>query len=284
MTAQPLDGRDPIDLPGFTYLPRLMSAAEGDALAAYFASLTPLWERRYADGAHARQGGGAGRLTRPVYWLGAWQFACLGYYAEPDHVTDRSVRAEPIPASMQTLLDRLGPTLAAHDPARPEPPNTCLINYYGRGVQDGPPVDYARLRMHRDAEPGPVVMFSVGQPGLFEMLEPDRLTEPELAVWLRHRSAVVFSGPRFKDHLYHRVTRVRYGQAPALTCRVPGFEVRRVSVSFRHVPESAIADLDDLGLAARADVLPYVETLAETSAHFRDQLARLTGAPAPRSG
>ncbi len=274
-TTEPLDGREALDLGGFTYLPRFMSAAEGEALGAYFASLTPLWEHRYVGGAHGRQGGGERRLTRPVYWLGAWQFACLGYYAEPDHVADRCVRAEPIPPVMQRVLERLTPTLAQHDGQQAALPNTCLINYYGREVRDGPPVDYARLRMHRDAEPGPVVMFSVGQPALFELVDAERPGEPELSMWLRHRSAVVFSGPEYKDRLYHRVTRVRYGQAPVLTCQVPQFEVRRISVSFRHVPEQHIADLADLGPEARDAVRPYVETLAQSSPHFQDQLAQL---------
>lgn len=273
--ASTLPGNEPLDLPGFTYLPRFLSAAEGAALGEYFAGLRPIWEQRFADDDHGRQGAGERRLTRPVYWLGAWQFACLGYYSEPDHLADRSVRAEPFPPVMQTALERLRSAIARHGPDDALP-NTCLINYYGREVSTGPPRDYARLRMHRDSEPGPVVMLSVGQPAQFELVDPARPQDPELSLWVRHRSAVIFSGPRYKDHLYHRVTRVRYGKQPALTCRVPGFEVRRVSVSFRYVPEEHIQDLAALSPEARAKVLGYVETLAQGSPHFDAQLRALT--------
>jgi len=274
MNRDPEDGRSTIERPGFSYLPRFISAAEGDELIAYFGGLTPIWEQRHKDGAHGRTGEHSRRLTRPVYWLGAWQFACLGYYAEPDFREDRCLRAEGFPPVMQTILDRLRPTLEAHDPTFEDPPNSCLINYYGREVGDGPPRDYARLRMHRDGEPGPVVMFSIGQPGLLEFVDPDKSDSPELAVWTRHRSVSVLSGPDFKDRLYHRVTEVRHGLKPELQARIASFEVRRVSVSFRHVPDELISNYDGLSERSRAQVREYVEELAEHSAHFRSQIAR----------
>ncbi|HHH28306.1 MAG TPA: hypothetical protein ENK57_08175, partial [Polyangiaceae bacterium] len=196
------------------------------------------------------------------------------YYAEPDYREDRCVQAEPFPQVMNDILARLLPTLIAHDPTVGAPPNTCLINYYGREVGEGPPRDYARLRMHRDGEPGPVVMFSIGQPGRLEFLDPDRSKTPELAVWTRHRSVSVLSGPEFKDRLYHRVTQVRHGQQPEISCRVPGFETRRVSVSFRHVPEELITPFARLKAEARASVRDYVVELAHHSAHFGEALRR----------
>lgn len=271
------DGRRVIERPGFSYLPQFISRDEGDALIRCFAGLLPLWERRHQPGAHQRAGSRGGRLTRPVYWLGAWQFACLGYYAEPDHRDGRCVRAEPFPAVMQDILERLRPTLQAwHSEGSAEVeselPNTCLINYYGREVGQGVPVDQARLRMHRDGEPGPVIMFSVGQPGRLEFLDPDRSPEPELAVWTRHRSVTILSGPEFKDRLYHRVVRVRMGQEPRMDCRLDGFELRRVSVSFRHVPDALICELGDLPADRREQVRGYVEQLAAESEHFAAQL------------
>ncbi len=256
---------------GLSYLPRFCSSEDARELAAFFAELHPLWEKRYADGARSRRGG-TGRLTRPVYWLGAWQFAALGYYAEPDYLVDRCVRAEPMPAVMLRILERLRPELEAHGDVGPLP-NTCLINYYGshNGVNGGPPVDVARLRMHQDAEPGAVVLFSVGQPAQFEFVMPEDPT-PEHSLWVRNRSVVLFSGEEFKDRLYHRVTRVRHGQDPVLPAHIDAFSVRRVSVSFRHVPERHIYDLGDLGEDARAIATPYVEQLAEHSEHFRRQL------------
>ncbi len=275
--ADPQDGRRAIERPGFTYFPHFISKEEGAELIAYFDALLPLWEHRHRGGAHARSGGGARRLTRPVYWLGAWQFACLGYYAEPEHREDRCVRAEPFPSVMDRILDRLREPLAQwHGEAPPEAPaelpNTCLINYYGREVGQGVPVDFARLRMHRDGEPGPVIMFSIGQPGLLEFLDPERSPEPELGVWTRHRSVTILSGPEFKDRLYHRIVRVRSGREPELKSRLDNFEVRRVSVSFRYVPDALISDLGQLPEERREQVRGYVEQLAEESEHFRAQL------------
>jgi alkylated DNA repair dioxygenase AlkB len=260
---------------GYSYLPRFISQEEAQGLADYFAGLHPIWEKRHADGSSPRRGGD-GRLTRPVYWLGAWQFASLGYYAEPDHLIDKCVRAEPLPEIMVTILERLRPELVRHGDEGAIP-NTCLINFYGseRKGERSPPVDYARLQMHRDAEPGPVVMFSVGQPAQFEFVEPEG-EEPEHSQWIRNRSVVVLSGANYKDRLYHRVTRVRYGQDPELTSKLEGFSVRRVSVSFRHVPENAITDLGQLGSDARSVVIPYVEELAKSSEHFRAQLDTLS--------
>lgn len=274
----PCSSPDRGDLPvrddGFSYLPRFITTAEAEELGAFFANLHPLWEKRYVDGDASRRGG-EGRLTRPVYWLGAWQFAALGYYAEPDHLHDKCVRAEPLPPVMVQILERLRPELATHGDTGPLP-STCLINYYGseRKRPGGPPVDYARLRMHRDAEPGPVVMFSVGQPAQFEFVDPQG-SEPEHSQWLRHRSVVVLSGPNYKDRFYHRVTRVRHGREPVLAAQLDGFAVRRVSVSFRHVPERHIRDLGELGEDARAVAEPYVRELAAHSAHFRAQLQTL---------
>lgn len=273
ISSSPLqDGRSSIELPGFSYLPRFIRADEADALIEYFSGLAPIWEQRHRGDDHARRGEHGRRLTRPVYWLGAWQFACLGYYAEPHHREDRCLRAEAFPPVMQTVLDRLRPALHTHDASFHDPPNSCLINYYGRQIERGRPRDYARLRMHRDGEPGPVVMFSIGQPGLLEFLDPDRGEEPELAVWTRHRSVTILSGPEFKDRLYHRVSEVRHGLEPEIASPLADFEVRRVSVSFRHVPGELIKDFDELSEPSRALVRDYVEELAEHSEHFSRQL------------
>lgn len=281
--AETLTGHEPLEVPGFSYLPRFISEAEGEALLRYFGSLTPLWESRYVGEHAAREGQTQRRLTRPVYWLGAWQFACLGYYAPPQHVDEKCVRAEPMPQLMRELLERLAPQLAAH--GADAAPNTCLINYYGSELTTDAkgrpqPVDYARLRMHRDHEPGPVVMFSLGQPALFEFVDPQTPDAPEVSLWLKNRSVVLFSGPKFKDRLYHRVTRVRHGDSPKMPEVLPDFRLRRVSVSFRFVPEAHIKSLRELSEGAQAQVRGYVEQLAVRSEHFRDELASLP-LPAP---
>ncbi len=276
--SEPADGRSAIQLPGFTYAPQLIGKGESESLIEYFGSLHPLWEQRYRDESNPRNDSHSRRLTRPVYWLGAWQFACLGYYSEPDHREHRCVRADPFPAVVRTILNRLENVIIEHH-AEPEDrslgslPNTALINYYGREVGQGVPVDYARLRMHRDHEPGPVLMFNIGQPALLEFLDPDRSEEPELRLWMRHRSIAIISGPDFKDRLYHRVAQVRTGTLPAMHSTVPNFELRRVSVSFRHVPPEFIQSFSDLPEESQRLVRDYVETLAESSAHFKQQLA-----------
>jgi hypothetical protein len=269
----PEDGRLPIERPGFSYLPKFITKEESEELIEYFGAIRPIWERRHRADDHQRRGRHSGRLTRPVYWLGAWQFACLGYYAEPDHRTDRCVRGEPFPQVMQRILDRVRGPLQSHPSGGlPVLPNTCLINYYGREVGRGVPVDFARLRMHRDGEPGPVVMFNIGQPGLLEFLDPDRSPDPELRVWTRHRSVTILSGPDFKDRLYHRIVQVRNGGHPKMGTTISDFELRRISVSFRHVPDELISDFIELPVERRERVREYVQKLSAHSGHYRAQL------------
>ncbi len=268
------DGRSAIEQPGFTYHPHFITKEESEELIAYFGALKPLWEQRFRDREKARSDAQSRRLTRPVYWLGAWQFATLGYYAEPDYREHRCLRAEPLPPVMQGILERARPVLAAYHEAQESSalPTTCLINYYGREVGDGVPRDYARLRMHRDGEPGPVIMFNIGQAGLLEFLDPDKSPDPELRLWTRHRSLSILSGPDYKDRLYHRITQVRTGDIPAMHSQLANFELRRVSVSFRHVPEDLIEDFGQFPNDAQVQIRDYVETLAESSPHFKEQL------------
>ncbi len=276
---KPLPGIDGIDVPGFSYLPGFITPGEGEALLRYFGSLKPLWESRHVGEKSLRQGQGTRRLTRPVYWLGAWQFACLGYYSLPHHQHEKCVRAEPLPELMTNIVRRLAPKLAEHQTAteQGQTPNTCLINYYGSELtRDSTgrvqPRDYARLRMHRDAEPGPVVMFSLGRPALFEFVDGATPEQAAHALWLQDRSVVIFSGAHFKDHLYHRVTRVLHGDTSMMPSVLEGFRLMRVSVSFRTVPEAHIKPLREFSQEAQAKVRGYVEQLASSSEHFRAEL------------
>ena len=142
-------------------------------------------------------------------------------------------------------------------------------------LETGRPATYARLRMHRDGEPGPVVMFSIGQPGLLEFVDPAVGNEPELSIWTRHRSVNILSGSEYKDRLYHRITEVRHGREPVITSQIDRFETRRVSVSFRHVHESLISNLDEMADESRAQISDYIEELAQHSSHFKAQLNRV---------
>ncbi|MCP4448369.1 MAG: alpha-ketoglutarate-dependent dioxygenase AlkB [Myxococcales bacterium] len=273
------DGRRAIETPGLTYHPHFISKEESEELIRFFGAQMPLWEQRHRDPEHRRSEDHSRRLTRPVYWLGAWQFACLGYYAEPNYREHRCMRAEALPEVMQTILERARPILAEyHQGVDPEPtppalPNTCLINYYGREVGKGVPRDYARLRMHQDLEPGPAILFNIGQAGLLEFIDPEVSLDPVCGVWARHRSLGIFSGPEFKDRLYHRVSQVRTGDKPEIHTQLDNFELRRVSVSFRHVPQNLIEDFSELPNEAQSKVRDYVEELARTSPHYRAQLA-----------
>lgn len=283
-THNPQSGRAAIEQTGLSYLPQFIEQNEAQTLIEYFGGLHPLWEQRHSGTSHGRSARHGRQLTRPVYWLGAWQFASLGYYAEPEHRLHRCLRAEPFPPVMRQILERLKPVVeGSHtdemlDSTNRSPtsvlPNTCLINYYGRKVGEGVPVDCARLRMHRDGEPGPVIMFNIGQAGLLEFLDPEISDLPELSVWTRHRSVTIISGPDFKDRLYHRVSQVRTGAEPAMHCRLKNFQLRRVSVSFRHVPGELIEDYKTLPSENRQKIQGYVEELSRHSAHFRKQWVR----------
>ena len=145
--------------------------------------------------------------------------------------------------------------------------------HYGseRKIKHESPTDYARLSMHRDAEPGAVAMLSIGQPAQFEFVAASA-ESPQHAQWVRHRSVVIISGREYKDELYHRITRVRHGLEPKLDIQLDHFNLRRVSVSFRHVPEEHIHDLGQLSERAQGIARPYVEELAKHSQHFRQQL------------
>jgi DNA oxidative demethylase len=279
MTVEPHKGAEPIEVPGFSYLPRFITQPESEALLRYFGSIKPLWESRYVGERAGREGQSSRRLTRPVYWLGAWQFACLGYYAAPNHLEEKCLRAEPLVPELVSVLERLAPKLAFHQTPeeRGQQPNTCLINYYGSELTKDAkgrtqPRDYARLKMHRDGEPGPVVMFSLGQPALFEFVDGAKPETPELSLWLANRSVVILSGAHYKDFLYHRVVRVRHGDNPVMPKVLDDFLLRRVSVSFRFVPEEHIKSLRDFSPGAQAQVRGYVEQLAQSSAHFKNEL------------
>jgi hypothetical protein len=73
-------------------------------LLDWLGSLHPLWEQRYSTRRPPPPGKTQRPLLRPVYWLGNWQFACLGYYEPPRGTRDRAVAAEPFPPVMATMI------------------------------------------------------------------------------------------------------------------------------------------------------------------------------------
>jgi DNA oxidative demethylase len=259
---------------GHFYFPSFVSAEESRAIEEWLVTLAPLWERRH------RRGSGEERwLLRPVYWLGSWQFACLDYYRPPNGTRERCVRAEPFPRALRGLVAR-AEELARERFRAPDLPagwrlNTCLVNFYGSGRQDGRWVDAARVGEHRDFEPGPVASISIGERALLQFVaraRPGASAPVVLSQWLDDRSLQVFGGPLFKERTLHRVQRVDRRSGRELPPAIDGFRTRRVNFTFRYVPEEDVLAFADLSPATRDDVREYVERLAETSPFFRRAL------------
>lgn len=267
------------------YLPAFLSAREHLEIRRWLASIHPLWEERYArrdDGTAPRTEpeGAPRRLLRPVYWLGAWQFACLNYYRPPRGVHDRAVAAEPFPPALARLLPLIEDS--AHDafPARDIPRgwhlNTCLVNFYGDRVGgEGARENLARVGEHKDFEPGPVASISLGERALFQFVSSNARGERDaiaLEQWLDDGSLQLFAGDRFKTRLFHRVQRVDRRDGVHFDVDVPGFDTRRVNLTFRWVPDEHIVRFRNLSPRAREDVRRYVEELARHSPFFAREL------------
>ena len=153
-------------------------------------------------------------LLRPVYWLGNWQFACLGYYEPPRRTHDVAVAAEPFPPVLARLVAQIEKRVRRDFPPQFVPRkwhlNTCLVNFYGSRIVDGKTVDAARVGEHRDFEPGPVASLSLGERARFQFVRRGATENapPVRTEWLDDGSLQIFAGPRWKDDLLHRVQRV----------------------------------------------------------------------------
>ena len=269
-----------------------MSAAEREAILAWLATLSPLWEMRFSTRVPPPKGQAQRRLLRPVYWLGNWQFACLDYYRPPRGVVDRCVRAEPFPPVLRGAVARIEKLARSRfrgeDLPRDWALNTCLVNFYGSRLEDGRWVDTARVGDHRDFEPGPVASVSLGERALLQFVTPSRPGRPGdvvLTQWLDDGSLQLFGGPQWKERTLHRVQRVDRRGGFELPPRMSDFRTRRVNFTFRFVPERHVTAFADLAPGPREDVRAYVETLARGSAFFRAELARAAaGPPGSRQG
>ena len=262
------------------YDPGFLSREDAARLGEWLCTLHPLWEDRRADHRPLRQGQTRRRLLRPVYWLGSWQFACLDYYRPPLGLTDRCVKAEPFPpwlaARVREIEALARRTYSGADLPERWTLNTCLINLYGQRREGEQWIDSARVRAHRDFEPGPVASLSLGERALLQFVE-DRYPEPPGAVvaqqWLGDGSLQLMGGPRWKDGLLHRVDRVerrsgRHFEFPLLD----DFRTRRINLTFRHVPDEHVVRYAGLAEQARRDVQRYVELLAVHSPFFAEEL------------
>jgi alkylated DNA repair protein (DNA oxidative demethylase) len=257
--ALPRDSRGLLLHPGF------LSDSDRAEIRAWLATIHPLWEHRYPTGRPPPRGEVQRRLLRPVYWLGNWQFACLGYYEPPRGVHDRAVQAEPYPPVLARVVRAIEARVRGAVPPAFVPAgwtlNTCLVNFYGDRRTAAGWEDVARVGEHRDFEPGPVASVSLGARARFQFVAPGAGGAPVRTMVLEEGALQVFSGPLWKDALLHRVQRVdgRGGDVPP---DVPDFRTRRVNFTFRWVPEAHVVPFARLGAQAREDVREYVRALA----------------------
>lgn len=265
---------------GLSYDPAFLSKSERAGLVAWLESLHPLWEERFSAHHPPPPGTTQRRLLRPVYWLGNWQFACLGYYHPPKGIHGRCVRAEPFPPLLASLVARIEQRTRALLAPRDVPPgwslNTCLVNYYGERIEQGKRIDTARVGEHKDFEPGPVASVSLGERALFQFVRSTRPGERdaiELQQWLDDSSLQIFGGERWKNQLFHRVQRVDRRDGHRFKLDVEGFETRRVNLTFRYVPEAHVAPYARLSAEDASDVRGYMETLAVRAPFFASELA-----------
>jgi alkylated DNA repair protein (DNA oxidative demethylase) len=265
--------------PAYLYVPGYVDDRTRAETMAWLETLRPLWEMRYSTRRPPPPGREQRPLLRPVYWLGSWQFACLDYYRPPRGVHDRCVAAEPFPPPLARMVADIERRVRRQFPERDVPRgwhlNTCLVNFYGSRRVGDRWVDGARVGEHRDFEPGPVASVSLGERALFQFVGRQAAGEaPVLTQWLDDGSLQVFGGPRWKEHTLHRVQRVDKKLGVELPPAIDGFRTRRINFTFRYVPDDHVVRFQDLGAEARADVAPYVEELARSSAFFRAELAR----------
>jgi alkylated DNA repair dioxygenase AlkB len=272
---------------GYLYDREAVDAATRAALLDWLATLHPIWEHRYSTRRPPPPGKAQRPLLRPVYWLGNWQFACLGYYEPPRRVRDCAVAAEPFPPVLARLIGAIEGRIRAQFPAADVPEgwhlNTCLINFYGHRRDGDRWVDVARVGDHRDFEPGPVASVSLGERALFQFVRRGAFDAPPVRnQWLDDGSLQAFAGGWWKDALLHRVQRVENRAGLELPPAIDGFRTRRVNFTFRYVPDADVVPFARLGAQARDDVAGYVAELARYAPFFRQALAAAGDVPDAR--
>jgi alkylated DNA repair dioxygenase AlkB len=266
----------------YHYDPRYLDATAREQILAWLATLHPLWEMRYSTRRAPPAGKEQRALLRPVYWLGNWQFACLGYYEPPRRIADCAVEAEPFPPPIARAARDAETVVRERFPAVDVPRgwhlNTCLVNFYGSRRDGDAWNDVARVGHHRDFEPGPVASLSIGERALFQFMPRGVPNGPPARTqWLDDGSLQIFGGPKWKDQLLHRVQRVESKRDLDLPPAIDGFRTRRVNFTFRYVPDAHVTPFAKLGAEARADVTGYVAELARYSAFFAGALAAAGG-------
>ena len=121
-----------------------------------------------------------------------------GYRYEASHLNGKDWPE--IPTEIRAIWDKV----AGVD----EPPDSCLINYYGEG---------ARMGLHQDRDEAdlswPVVSVSLGDAALFRVGGENR-RDPTRSIWLESGDVIVMSGAsRLR---YHGIDRIRFRSADLL--------------------------------------------------------------------
>jgi len=266
---------------GLFYQKDFLKHVEKQEIIEFLKGLYPIWEQRYSKHMPPPPGKGQRMLLRPVYWLGNWQFACLNYYHPPRRIKNCSVYAEGYPPILQKVVEKAEKKAREIYSPRDFPKgwelNTCLINYYGKKLENAKWVDGARVGEHKDFEPGPVASLSLGERAMFQFVSSFGKNSPARVVfqqWLEDGSLQIFGGRRWKEDLFHRVQRVDKKTGLELPLEISNFKVRRINFTFRYVPKSDWVKFDQLPKELKEDITPYVEELAKHSLFFAELLKK----------
>lgn len=262
-------------IPGIYYNSGFLNGPRAQGIIKEIENYYPIWEERFSKSNPPPEGDTWRWLKRPVYWLGNWQFACLGYYHPPEDILYRCVKAEDFPILMQKVVGEIEFLTRKMAPSKDIPQNwhlnTCLINYYGSKLSEvSGQTDLATVGDHKDAEPGPVASISLGERAWFQFVK-GRPRDPNNTVheqWLDHGSLLVFWGKKFKDELFHRVQRVENKGGFDFNDHLDDYHTRRINLTFRYVPVQHIHSLRELPSTKRVDIDRYINELSENSEYF----------------
>ncbi|MFN8369062.1 MAG: alpha-ketoglutarate-dependent dioxygenase AlkB [Bacteriovoracaceae bacterium] len=257
---------------GLIYKRYFINKDQREKILFYLRGLNPIWEMRYSKNNPPPAGDEQRELLRPVYWLGNWQFACLGYFHPPKFTMNTCVLAETFPPVLQNIVNSVEALVRKHysnlDLPKDWHLNTCLINFYGSKIIDGKKVDTARVGEHKDFEPGPVASLSIGDRAFFQFISGQKKVYTE--TWLEDSSMLIFGGKKWKETYFHRVQRVEKKRQEDFKLTIDSFETRRINFTFRYVPKEFLVRYQDLPAPQKEDIEKYVLELSKNSTYWKN--------------